>query len=208
MSHDAQTGDTAPSPPRSKTQRKREMHDLQALGAALAALDAAHLAAFDLPERLVDALNDLRTITRHEARRRQMQYVGRLMRDVDPEPIAAALARLQEGPRADKARFAAVEGWRDRLIDDDAALAEFVAAHPAASADALRPLIAAARDERRRGAPPRDYRRLFRALKSIDDAAHAGRAHDGAAGAEAAREDAAPGEGAHADGTHAGASTT
>jgi ribosome-associated protein len=173
MSHDAQTGDAAPSPPRSKTQRKRAMHDLQALGAALAALDAAHLAAFDLPERLADALGDLRTITRHEARRRQMQFIGRLMRDVDPEPIAAALARLQEGPRADKARFAALEAWRERLVDDDGALAEFVAAHPGASADALRPLVAAARDERRRGAPPRDYRRLFRALKSIDDAAHA-----------------------------------
>jgi ribosome-associated protein len=174
MSHDAPTGNAAPLPPRSKTQRKRAMHDLQALGAALAALDPAHLAAFDLPERLVDALNDLRTITRHEARRRQMQYVGRLMRDVDPEPVAAALARLAEGPRADKARFAALEAWRERLVDDDAALAEFVAAHPTASADALRPLIASARDERRRGAPPRDYRRLFRTLKSIDDAARAG----------------------------------
>jgi ribosome-associated protein len=197
MSHHAQTGDTAPSPPRSKTQRKREMHDLQALGAALAALDAAHLAALDLPERLADALNDLRTITRHEARRRQMQYVGRLMREVDPAPIAAAIARLQEGPRADKARFAAVEAWRERLIDDDAALAEFVAAHPAASADTLRPLIAAARDERRRGAPPRDYRRLFRALKSIDDAGRADAARDDAARDDTARDDAA----------HAGAST-
>lgn len=169
MSHVEQSGNTADqSPPPSKTQRKRAMHDLQALGAALAGLDAHRLAELDLPERLADALRAVRSITRHEARRRQMQYIGRLMRDVDVAPIAAALARLDEAPRAEKARFAAVERWRERLIDDDAALREFVAAHPGASAATLHPLIAAARAERVAGATPRHYRILFRALNALE----------------------------------------
>jgi len=81
----------------SKTQRKHEMHALQALGVDLVALDPARLASLALPEPLVDAIATARTLARHEARRRQMQYIGRLMRDVDPEPIRAALAAWKTG---------------------------------------------------------------------------------------------------------------
>ncbi|MDH4181880.1 MAG: DUF615 domain-containing protein, partial [Betaproteobacteria bacterium] len=85
---------TTDAPPLSKTRRKQAMHDLQDLGEALVALDPKALAKLDLPERLADAVAQARGITRHEARRRQLQYVGRLMRDVDPAPIRAALERL------------------------------------------------------------------------------------------------------------------
>src|SRR3954453_7971311 len=107
--------DNGSSPP-SKSQRKRAMHDLQALGERLIALDPARLAQLELPERLADALVQARGITRHEARRRQMQFIGKLMRDVDPEPLKAALARWQQGPDADRARFAQLEQWRDRML--------------------------------------------------------------------------------------------
>ncbi|MEP7064002.1 MAG: ribosome biogenesis factor YjgA [Betaproteobacteria bacterium] len=156
--------------PLSKTKRKNAMHDLQELGKSLVALDPRRLAEFDLPERLADAIRDARTITRHEARRRQMQYIGRLMRDVDAAPIAETLARLDELPRAEKLRFAALEAWRDRLLDDDAALAEYVAAHPRAAAFSaeLAQLIRTARAERAAGAPPHKFRQLFRRLKDLD----------------------------------------
>jgi len=170
MPHQPSSDDNASeSPPPSKTRRKHAMHDLQELGKSLVALDARRLAEFDLPERLADAIRDAHTITRHEARRRQMQYIGRLMRDVDPEPIAAGLARLDEMPRAEKLRFAALERWRDRLMDDDAALDAFVAAHPHASKTELATLIRTARAERAAASPPHKYRQLFRRLKDLDE---------------------------------------
>ena len=84
----------APARP-SKTARKHAMHDLQALGVALIALEPRRLAEMELPERLADAIAAARRITAHEGRRRQIQYVGRLMREVDPAPIREALGRLE-----------------------------------------------------------------------------------------------------------------
>lgn len=171
MSHRDRSGEAGgESPPPSKTRRKHAMHDLQQLGQSLVALDPRRLAEFELPERLADAIRDARAITRHEARRRQMQYIGRLMREIDPGPIAAGLARLDQLPRAEKLRFAAVEQWRDRLMTDDAALDEFVATHAGASRDELATLVGAARAERSSGAPPHRFRQLFRRLKDLDAA--------------------------------------
>lgn len=149
----------------SKTKLKREMASLQDLGESLVVLDPARLASLDLPERLVDAIALARGITRHEARRRQMQFVGRLMRDVDPGPIREALERFDSVPRAEKARFAAIERWRDRLMADAGALDAFVAEHPASDRAALAKALAAAHAERARGEATRAYRELFRALR-------------------------------------------
>ena len=148
----------------SKSQRKREMHDLQALGEALVELDPRAVAKLDLPERLADAIAQARTITKHEGRRRQMQYVGRLMRDIDPEPIRAALAHSDGVDHADKAHFAAAEAWRERLLADAAALDEFVAKHPAGNRAELAALIEDARSERAAGRPPHRFRALFRLI--------------------------------------------
>src|SRR2546423_2595413 len=142
------------APPVSKTRRKRDMEALQDLGERLVALDAARLATLDLPERLTDAVALARRTTRHEARRRQMQYIGRLMRDIDPAPLEAAFARWSEGPAQARAEFAALEGWRTRLLDEDGALDAFLAAHPQADRAALARLVADAREERQRGGPP------------------------------------------------------
>jgi len=149
----------------SKTRLKHEMEALQELGETLVSLDAARLRSLELPERLVDAVVLARGITKHEARRRQMQYLGRLMRDVDPVPIRAALERWETVPREEKARFAALEGWRDRILADAAALDAFVAEHPDADRASLARLADAARNERSRGEPPRAFRELFRAMR-------------------------------------------
>ncbi|HEY1325543.1 MAG TPA: ribosome biogenesis factor YjgA [Casimicrobiaceae bacterium] len=153
--------------PTSKTRRKRDMEALQSLGERLVDLDDARLATLGLPERLLDAVLLARRTTRHEARRRQMQYIGRLMRDVDPAPLEAAFAQWAQGPAEERARFAALERWRERLIDDAAAFDAFVAEHPAADRAALQRGIAAAREERSRGGPPHHQRALFRLLKAI-----------------------------------------
>jgi len=159
-------GTAQPATPPSKSQRKRDMTALQSLGERLVTLDAGRLAGLDLPEQLVDAIALARTLTRHEARRRQMQYIGRLMREVDPVPIEAALERAAFGPAQDKARFAALERWRTRLLEDADGLDAFMAEHPAADRATLAKLVARAREERGRAGPPHHQRALFRALKA------------------------------------------
>jgi ribosome-associated protein len=149
----------------SKSQRKRTMHELQDLGDALVELRPDQLAAFELPEVLVDAIELARKITAHEGRRRQMQYIGRLMRDVDPAPVRARLDELAAGPREDAARHRLAEEWRTRLLaPGEAALVEFTQQHPDANASALRKLVIEAREEKARGSTPHATRALYRAV--------------------------------------------
>lgn len=150
---------------KSKSQRKRDVEHLQALGGELLALPAARLAKMDLPEALRTAVLDWQRFTKHEAKRRQLQYIGRLMRDLDPAPIAEQLAALRGESAAAKAEFHALEHWRARLLAEDGALAEWVAQHPEADVQHLRNLIRNARRESELGKPPRSSRELFRCLR-------------------------------------------
>jgi len=149
----------------SKTQRKRAMAELQALGAALLELPPARVQALALPEPLAEAIAEARRIASREARRRQIQFIGRLMREVDPEPIRAALAEAEGRSAAARARQRQLERWRERLIADDAALTEFARAHPAAELQALRAAIRNARKEIADGHPPRAQRALYRLIR-------------------------------------------
>lgn len=158
----------------SKTQIKKQMHELQTLGERLALLKVEQLDAMALPEDLRAALDDARRVSGRESRRRHMQYIGRLMRDVDPEPIRAKLSAWEGLSHAHAARLHGIERWRDRLLDDDAALEEFLRDRPGADSQRLRTLIRNARAERlkeRAGRaatlPPKAYRELFRVLRDI-----------------------------------------
>jgi ribosome-associated protein len=152
----------------SKTKRKQEMHELQALGVALVALSESQLQDMSLESRLHEAVLAAKRITSHEARRRQMQYIGRLMRDADAEPIRARLAAVEGHSAQAAAHHRRLEAWRERLMQDDEALTEFVAAHPGADLQELRALLRNARKEAKEGKPPRAYRELFRFLKNAD----------------------------------------
>jgi ribosome-associated protein len=152
----------------SKTRKKREMHELQALGSALAALSEAQLKTMALDAQLLAALLEAKRIKSHEAKRRQMQYIGRLMRELDPAPIRSRLGELEGTSAQATARHRRLEAWRERLIDDDEALTAFAGEHPGADLQALRTLIRNARKEAALGKPPRAYRELFRVLKTIE----------------------------------------
>lgn len=149
----------------SKTQRKKEMTALQALGTRLVKLNAAQLAQVPLPDNLREAIRAAQKITAHEAKRRQLQYVGKLMRQVEPEPIERALDDLAGDSRAAVALMHHCERWRDRLLDDDAALTELLRAHPDLDVQALRATIRAARRERDGQQPPKHARELYRLLQ-------------------------------------------
>ena len=163
--------DDAATPP-SKTQRKATMHALQDLGETLVELDARRLSDLateaELPERLVDAIIQARTITAWGGRKRQLQYIGRLMRDIDPEPIRRRLDAWAHGHQEDTARQHTLEQWRDRLLNESDALELLAANHPTLPRPRFRALIARARAERESDTPPHAYRELFRALKAIE----------------------------------------
>lgn len=149
----------------SKSQRKREMTALQDMGVELVKLPRARLEKFDLPENLLSALVEAQRLNSHGAIRRQMQYIGKLMRDVEIEPIAEQLAALRGESAAAKAEFHALEHWRTRLIADDQALSAWLSAHPESDAQQIRQLIRNARKEAAEGKPPKSSRALFRLLR-------------------------------------------
>jgi len=151
--------------PISKTQRKNEMNALQDLGAELVKLSRERLEKMDLPERLFQELLEAQRLTANGAIRRQMQFIGKLMRDVEAEPIAEQLAAIKGESAAAKAEFHALERWRERLLEDDAALTEWLSRRPDADIQLMRQLIRNARKEAAEGKPPKSSRQLFRLLR-------------------------------------------
>ena len=149
----------------SKTQKKREVEELQKLGASLIALSPTQLASLELPEQLLAAVREAQRITSHGARRRQVQYIGKLMRSLDPAPVRAALAQLDGRSAAARAEQRSLEQLRQRLIADDRALERFAGEHPGADTTLLGALVRDARRELAEGRPPRAQRELFRVLR-------------------------------------------
>lgn len=161
---------TGTAEPLSKTKRKAAMQALQDLGEALIALNRERLAQLDLPEILREAVREAQRITSHGALARQRQYIGRLMREIDTAPIAEQLERWNGTHQAENAHFHQLEKLRARLLQDDAALAEYLRAHPGADSQQLRTLIRNARREAGAGKPPRSSRELFKLLRERAEA--------------------------------------
>lgn len=140
----------------SKTELKKESTELQKLGEALLTLRADLFERLELPENLVGALEELKRISNFEGRRRQLQYVGKLMRGLDEETrdaIRAALDEQRSGSAQQTLALHAAEKWRDDLIASDDALQSWLAAHPETDAQQLRALV---RQARKDGAPTQD----------------------------------------------------
>lgn len=150
----------------SKTQRKRRMAELQDVGAALVKLSPEQLARLGLPDRLLEAVLACKRFTRHEAVRRQMQYIGRIMRDIDAGPLVEKLGELEAPSRRQSALFHVVEEWRGQMLADDAAIDRFAREFPAADVHRLRALAAAAREEKSAARAPKHFRELFHAINT------------------------------------------
>ena len=151
----------------SKTQRKKQMTDLQKVGAELVRLSPEQLARIEMPESLREAVLACRRFTKHEAIRRQMQYIGRIMRDIDAGPIAQQLASMSAPSRKQTALFHLAEKWRDEMLADPEAIARFASEFPGADARLLRQLCERAGAERRADRPPKHYRELFHVLNGV-----------------------------------------
>jgi ribosome-associated protein len=152
----------------SKSERKREMQALQELGEAIVGLSDGELTSIPLEGLLAEAIGVARRITSHEGLRRQMQYIGKLMRESDTAAIEAAYQELQNGRQLLNQRFHLLEQLRDRLIAAGPnAMDEVLVDYPQADRQHLRQLITAAAREREQQKPPAAARKLFRYLREL-----------------------------------------
>jgi ribosome-associated protein len=149
----------------SKSLRKRQSHELQTLGEELIQLPQADLDALPLPDTLREAVMLARTITKHGGLYRQKQFIGKLMRKIDAEPIRLALKARRDRDRIAARQFHLVERWRARLIDEAQALDEFAAAYQIDDRAQFAQLIEQARGERSHNRTPKAARELFRLIE-------------------------------------------
>ncbi|WAC71248.1 DUF615 domain-containing protein [Roseateles sp. SL47] len=154
----------------SKSQLKRDMAALQALGVELLSLPDKRVAALNLPEPLMDALAEARRIKgAHEGKRRQLQLIGKLMRHVDPAPIREAVAEFKLGRAQDSLQLHQAERWRVRLVEEDSALQAYLQTFDEVDVQQLRSLIRAARKDRAQAPEQRNgraWRELFQMVKA------------------------------------------
>ena len=152
----------------SKTKQKEVMHELRDLGAELVELSVGQLKRINVPENIFDAVRECQKITAHGARRRQIQYLGKLMRSVDDEPIRAGLALLHDESSAETARLHRLERLRVRLLEDEAVLTEIAAQWPGVDLQHLRTLRRNALKEKENNKPPKNFRAIFQILQELD----------------------------------------
>jgi ribosome-associated protein len=154
--------------PKSKSQLKRDSEELKELGEVLIKMSAAERSQVPLTEPIQAAIELAQRITSHGALRRQVQYLGKLLREADAEPIRAAVEAVRRTGLQSAAYFQRLERWRDRLLaEGDPAIADFIVDFPAADRNQLRQLVRAARKEATEGSAPRSSRALFRYLREI-----------------------------------------
>jgi len=159
----------------SKSQLKREMHALQELGKRMLDLSDEQLASLDISETLNAAIQESRRITQREARRRHLQYIGKVLRqEDDPEALGRAIDAFYAGSEEHTRRHHLAERWRDRMIaEGDGVVGEFIRYCPLADVQHLRNLVRNARKEVEKQQATGQSRKLFRALREwIDEAEH------------------------------------
>ena len=167
------------SEPPSKSELKRRMNDLQKLGESLVELPREKLDRLDLPDNLRQAIDETRRIHSNGGLRRQMQYIGRLMRSFNAEPVAEQLRQWQSRHNADNTFFHQLERWRDQLIEDEAnSLGRFLLEYPGADSQQIRALARNARKELAAGQAPKSSRALFRLIRETAEHAENALSHD------------------------------
>jgi ribosome-associated protein len=166
--------DTEIDPPEwdgpSKSQLKRDSQALQDMGSQLVDMPEGKLQKFDLPENLRDAIYEARRLKSREAKRRHLQYIGKLMRTVDIDLIIHTLEKMDHQSQTYRQHFAQLEGWRDRLINQGSpAIEDFIQHYPQADRQQLRNLQRQANREKESNKPPAAARKLFTYLREISE---------------------------------------
>jgi len=153
---------------KSRTQEKLEARYLQKLGETLVKLSLNQLKSVEMPDELKNAVLFAKTINSNGAKKRQMQYIGTIMRDIDPEPIVDALKLIESGHAVSNKKFHQIEKWRDQLIQGENAVIEEIMEHyPHADRQRLRQLARNSKKEFEKQKPPKSSRMLFKYLGTL-----------------------------------------
>ena len=154
----------------SKSQRKRDSEKLQLMGSQLVEMPDNQLQKFSLEETLLQAIYEARRLSSREAKRRQIQYIGKLMRFADLEHIELTMAKLDHKSKTFRQHFAKIEAWRERIINEGpAAIEELLQVYPNADRQQLRNLQRQANREKKTNKPSTASKKLFAYLKEIAD---------------------------------------
>ena len=153
----------------SRSEKKRRSTAIQKIGEELASFPLTAIRSFNLPDDLLQEYEELHSITKHEAKRRKMQYIGKMLREVDIEPIRARIEEVREGKAAQSADFHHLERLRDRLLENDSTAMDYVLdTYSNVDIQRFRQLVRNARKEREKGKPPKSARALFRYLRELE----------------------------------------
>ena len=156
-----------PNPAPSKSQLKRDAQAMIKLGEQLVSLDEKQLRHISIPDNILEAINTARKIRQHGARKRQLLFLGKLLRLIDATEISSQLASLNTQSKQEAQAFHRLEQWRDKLLANDQALTELLNDYPDTDRQHIRQLIRTARNEQQSNKPPAAARILFRYLRSI-----------------------------------------
>ena len=162
--------ESIPQPPDkdSKSQRKEDMLALQKIGESLLKLTETQLATINLPDNLLTAIKHLKSLTSNEAKRRQLQYIGKIMRQIDPEEIIQALKHIEFMHAKDTKKFHQAEEWREKLLTHgDDALNSFLVEYPQADRQQLRQLIRNALQDKKNNKNTGAEKAIFKYLRSM-----------------------------------------
>jgi len=151
--------------PKSKSQLKRDMLALQELGEKITELSSAQQALIPMDEKLHKAISEAPNISHHSARKRHLQYIGKLMRNADSDAISEAYDKVMEQQHQSVRQHHQMEQWRDQLLADETALERFIRQFPHCDRQQLRQLIRAAQRDKKQAKPPASARKLFRFIR-------------------------------------------
>ena len=152
-------------PKTSKTRIKREMHALQKIGKQLVELNSKQLAEFSLPNTLFEAIITAKQKHKREAQRRQFQYIGKLMRNIDVEPILKRLSTCDGASKQHVAWIHLIEHWRNSILNSKHAISEFGQQYPTADLQRIRTLARNTHKETFSNKPPKNFRALFHEIQ-------------------------------------------
>ena len=154
----------------SKSQLKRDSQALQNMGKKLVEMPSGQLEKFNLPEALEQAIQEARRLKSREAKRRHLQYIGKLMRTLDISTIQETLERMDHQSQTYRQHFAQLEQWRDRIINEGhRAIEDFIELHPESDRQQLRNLQRTASREMEKNKPPAAARKLFAYLRKLSE---------------------------------------
>ena len=151
----------------SKTELKKDSKKIQALGRYISEMGIEEIKKFSFPQNIQQAIYDLKAIKSNPAKKRQVQYLGKLLRAIDLTEAHIVMEQLRTNSQKEIQLDHYIEKWRDRLISDKESITEFISLHPSYENQTIRQLIQNSLKEKALNKPPKSYRQLFQAIKAI-----------------------------------------